>query len=55
MDKFAVEEQEPADKTAAATAKDCPSCGSPLRPVEDTGVLLCPKCGSAPFEKKEET
>lgn len=51
MEKYAVEEDEVDTKTAADKAR-CPACDSPLRPVDETGVLLCPKCGSAPFEKK---
>ncbi len=52
VDKYGVEEELPADKTATEQLSKCPSCGTPLRPVEDTGVSLCPKCGSKPFEKK---
>ena len=55
MEKFGVEEDEPApDKTAEEKPKVCPSCGSPLRPISETGVLICPKCGSKPFEKPPE-
>lgn len=33
-------------------AQGCPECGSP---VERHGrILVCPKCGTAPFEKKTE-
>lgn len=53
MDKFGVEEEETApDKTAAEQPKQCPACDAPLRPIEETGVLICPNCGSKPFEKK---
>jgi DNA-directed RNA polymerase subunit RPC12/RpoP len=49
MEKFGVEEEEqPKIATTGKTA--CPICGTTLRPIEETGVLLCPKCGSKPFE-----
>lgn len=52
MDKFGVEEEDPPpNKTAADAPKECPACHTPLRPISETGVLLCPKCGSKPFEK----
>jgi predicted RNA-binding Zn-ribbon protein involved in translation (DUF1610 family) len=35
----------------AIQKKKCPDCASALRPTEETGVLLCPACGSKPFEK----
>lgn len=50
MDKFGVDEDESADKLAAESAATCPACGNKLRPISETGVLLCPKCGSKPFE-----
>ena len=54
MDKFGVDEINDPDapKTGALTHKVCPACGAELRPVEDTGVLLCPRCGSKPFEEQ---
>ena len=51
MDKFGVEQEEPGDKLAAENKHECPECHSLLRPTQETGVLLCPKCGSKPFEK----
>jgi predicted RNA-binding Zn-ribbon protein involved in translation (DUF1610 family) len=53
VDKYGVEEVEPKDKTANDKAT-CPTCGKILRPQTDTGVLLCPSCGSAPFEAPAE-
>jgi len=52
MEKYGVE-QEIDVKTAqdAQGKKKCPSCCSVLRPSEHTGVLLCPTCGSKPFER----
>jgi ribosomal protein L37AE/L43A len=52
-EKYGVEEDDDASKTAAAGVKKCPTCGGELRPIEVTGVLLCAKCGSKPFEAKE--
>ena len=52
FEKYGVEELDPpADKTAGDKAV-CPTCQAPLRPTTETGVLLCPSCGSKPFEKK---
>lgn len=53
MEKYGVEEVVDNAKTAAVDKK-CPSCGGPLRPQEVTGVLLCLKCGSKPFETEDQ-
>jgi len=52
FEKYAVDEdqgdQEQLEKKAA---EGCPECGSK---VERHGnVLMCPKCGTAPFETKK--
>lgn len=49
MEKYGVTEQ--TEKTAEPqdTGK-CPDCGATLVDAEQTGVLLCPQCGSKPFE-----
>jgi len=49
LEKYGVVE-ETDTKVATADKPTCPKCGTALRPVEETGVLLCPKCGSQPFE-----
>jgi ribosomal protein L37AE/L43A len=50
MEKYGVTEQ--TEKTAEAVeSKKCPVCGSELVDVEQTGVYLCPQCGSKPFEE----
>lgn len=49
-EKYGVDESEEDVKTAAEGAKKCPDCGGALRPRDVTGVLLCSKCGSKPFE-----
>lgn len=50
MEKFGVEEEDQ-PKLASMDKVPCPTCGAILRPIVETGVLLCPKCGSKPFEK----
>jgi len=52
MEKFGVEEEESDTKTAAQLKGFCPICGEELCPQEVTGILLCPRCGSKPFEGK---
>jgi len=53
-EKYGVDEDVEDVKLAAEGAKKCPSCGGELRPREVTGVLLCSKCGSKPFESGEQ-
>lgn len=52
MEKYAVEEVVELPKTAAEQPSKplCPACGGVLRPRDMTGILLCPDCGSRPFE-----
>lgn len=55
MEKYAVEENVIAEEEKAAGDTEkacCPVCSTPLRNTNETGVLLCPKCGSKPFEEK---
>lgn len=49
MDKHGYEQDQDLGKTATEKGK-CPQCGSPLSGQPP----VCPKCGSEPFEKKEE-
>lgn len=49
-EKYGVEEAAEDVKTAAEGKQKCPHCGGELRPRDVTGVLLCSKCGSKPFE-----
>lgn len=54
MEKFGVEIEEP-DKTASEkkpAPETCPRCGATLRAKEEVNVLLCPNCGSLPFEAR---
>ena len=51
MDKYGVEES--SEKTAEPKdGNKCPDCGTPLLDLEQTGILICPKCGSKPFEER---
>lgn len=53
MDKFGVNEgvdQAQLEKTAA---QGCPKCGSGKVQVHGT-ILMCPNCGSEPFENLEK-
>ena len=52
-EKYGVDEDVEDVKTAAEGAKKCPHCGGALRSREVTGVLLCTKCGSKPFEAED--
>jgi len=52
-EKYGVEETVDEVKTGAEGARKCPVCASGLRPSSVTGVLLCGKCGSLPFETDE--
>ena len=54
MDKFSVEQEEVAVKTAEVSAvKSCPDCGRPLPPRENSNALVCTVCGSKPWETKQ--
>ena len=52
MDKYAVDETTaiPQERLEKLAAEGCPRCGR--KPVKHgSSVLLCPECGSEPFEK----
>ena len=50
MEKLGVVLDDEKSKTASA-GKGCPSCGSQL---EKSDYPKCPRCGTAPFEKKNK-
>jgi len=55
MEKYGVDEvssQTKKTKTAQKTDElKCPTCGKKLKNLNKTGgVLICPQCGSQPFE-----
>ena len=53
MEKYGVDEDLTTEKEAEHRDKQkCPKCDAPLRDPKKTGVLVCPNCGSLPFEKK---
>lgn len=52
MDKFAVDESVDQEALIKAASDGCPECGAKCERHGST--LLCPKHGSAPFEKKQE-
>jgi ribosomal protein L37AE/L43A len=54
MEKYGVEETGEEVKTAADGKLKCPVCSSAIRPPDETGVLLCTKCGSKPFEAGDQ-
>lgn len=50
MEKFGVDEP---DEEKVAEAKEigkCPQCNAQLRDQAETGVVICPQCGTKPFE-----
>ena len=49
MEKYGVEQDDKV-KVSSESAGVCRDCGARLRAQQDTGVLLCPKCGSRPYE-----
>lgn len=51
MEKYGVEETETQPKTADDETSKCPKCDAKLRNQDETGVLVCPVCGTAPFEE----
>lgn len=51
MEKYGVEEEIVPGKTASEDPPCCPDCGTKLEDKLLTGILICPKCGSKPFEK----
>lgn len=53
MEKYGVNESVPQDKLAEVKAGErCPNCKALLADLAQTGVLLCPECGTEPFEKE---
>lgn len=54
MEKYGVTEDVALEKEAKQGDKPrCPKCNVLLRDSSDTGVLLCPNCGSRPFERSK--
>ena len=54
FEKYGVlEDPDAVSKTAEdkTTPKRCPACGSELVAAETVNVLICPQCGTKPFEQ----
>lgn len=50
MEKYAVDEAVDDERMAKTAGEGCPRCGSTLERHGRT--LVCPKCGTEPFEPK---
>lgn len=54
MDKLGVLTDEQLSKEASGEpCRNCPCCGSPLLPGNESNVPRCPSCGTQPFEVDE--
>lgn len=51
MEKYGVDEEVSQEKRANLKDGRCPTCNEPLLETEETGVSICPKCGTKPFEE----
>jgi len=51
MEKYGVDESKDNSKLEKMAGEGCPSCGAALK--RHGQILLCPNCGSQPFEEKE--
>lgn len=52
MEKLGVDESVNQEELEKVAAQGCPECGEPVR--REGNILICPKHGTAPFEKKKE-
>jgi hypothetical protein len=52
MDKFGVDETADQSVMEKAAAEGCPLCGAAV--TRHGNIMVCPKHGTAPFEKKQE-
>lgn len=53
MDKFGVNEGVDQEGLEKAASKGCPKCGREDLKVYGS-VVICPSCGTEPFEKRRE-
>jgi len=51
MDKYGVDESVDQERLEKASAAGCPRCGAKVELHGD--LLVCPNCGTEPFEKEE--
>jgi ribosomal protein S27AE len=49
MEKYGVDESHDSEKMEKLATEGCPKCGQEL--VRHGNLLVCPKCGTEPFEK----
>ncbi len=52
MEKLGVDESVDQEKLEKVAADGCPQCGAPVQ--RHGSILVCPRCGTEPFEKKKE-
>jgi predicted RNA-binding Zn-ribbon protein involved in translation (DUF1610 family) len=50
MEKLGVDEPVEEKVAEAKETGKCPQCNAVLRNQDETGVLVCPQCGTRPFE-----
>lgn len=48
MDKYGVNEHSDSEKMEKYAAEGCPKCGAKV--TRHGNILVCPKCGTEPFE-----
>lgn len=49
MEKFGVNEEVDQEAMEKAASEGCPNCGGKVQ--KHGNVMVCPRCGSEPFEK----
>ena len=52
MEKYGVDEKIDIKKMEKIASNGCPKCGSP-KVFKHGDILICPNCGSAPFESED--
>lgn len=52
MEKLGVDEQVDQEELEKQATDGCPACGA--KPVVHGRILICPNCGSEPFEKESK-
>lgn len=52
MEKYGVDESVDAGLMEKAASEGCPECGAKVK--REGNLLICPRCGTAPFEKAKK-
>lgn len=52
MEKYGVDESKTQQDLEKRAASGCPDCGQ--KPIRHGNVLVCPKCGTSPFEADDK-